>query len=596
MRRLALAAAGLLAAAACAPASAQSPWSRALAPFPVLDESGTPYDPPFFGGLDVPRPQLVDIDGDGDLDLFLQERTDQLTLFENTGSAAVPRFEWRTDRYQGLETGEWYRFTDLDGDGLPDLLGEAKYSRIRYWRNAGGGRFTVAADTLLDVDGVAIFAERQNIANLTDLDCNGRPDLFLGQLDGSVDRYEQVGTDAAGAPSFLLLARRFENISIVAQMTPTARHGANTLAFEDVDGDGDKDLLWGDFFEPGLLLIENTGSCAEPNFRSTPRSFPLADPVTSSGYNAPSFGDLDGDGDRDFVLGVIGGAYVPNRTSVANLWYLERTGPGAYARRTTRLIPTVDVGSESLPALADLDGDGDLDLVLANKIDPADLTTSRAYWFENTGGRRAPAFRLRGPLALAPTGHVAPGFGDLDGDGRPDLVAGSWRDQLAWYRGAGLAAGTPAFELVDSAFVRITRGSNTTPTLGDLDGDGDLDLVIGEASGALNYYRNDGTRTAPAFTLVSDEWLGLDVGRRSTPVLADLDGDGDLDLLVGEEGGTVVLWRNAGSRTEPRFEPDASFSLPAQPYAAPAVGDLDGDGKPEILAGTAGGGVMYFRR
>src|SRR5690606_3288828 len=225
VRRLALAAAGLLAAAACAPASAQSPWSRALAPFPVLVESGTPYDPPFFGGLDVPRPQLVDIDGDGDLDLFLQERTDQLTLFENTGSAAVPRFEWRTDRYQGLETGEWYRFTDLDGDGLPDLLGEAKYSRIRYWRNAGGGRFTVAADTLLDVDGVAIFAERQNIANLTDLDCNGRPDLFLGQLDGSVDRYEQVGTDAAGAPSFLLLARRFENISIVAQMTPTARHG-----------------------------------------------------------------------------------------------------------------------------------------------------------------------------------------------------------------------------------------------------------------------------------------------------------------------------------------------------------------------------------
>src|SRR5690606_31563508 len=132
-------------------------------------------------------------------------------------------------------------------------------------------------------------------------------------------------------------------------------------------------------FEPGLLLIENTGSCAAPGLRSTPRPFPLADPISTSGYNAPTFGDLDGDGDRDLVVGVIGGAYVPNRTSVENLWYLERTGPGAYATRTKRLVHTLDVGSESQPALADLNGDGDLDLLVANKIDPADLTTAKAY-------------------------------------------------------------------------------------------------------------------------------------------------------------------------------------------------------------------------
>ena len=567
-----------------------------MAPFAVRDPAGAPYEHPFFGGLDVPRPQLVDADADGDLDLFLQERTDQLTFFENTGSAAAPRFEWRSDRWQGLETGEWYRFADLDGDGRPDLLGEAKYSRIRYWRNQGGSRFVVAADTLRDADGIAIFAERQNIANLTDLDCNGRPDLFLGQLDGSVDRYEQVGSDPAGAPLFLLLAKRFEGISIVAQMTPSARHGANTLAFEDVDGDGDQDLLWGDFFEPGLLLIENGGSCAAPGFRGTPRPFPPADPIASSGYNAPSFGDLDGDGDRDLLVGVIGGAYVPNRTSVENLWYLERTGPGAYSLRTRRLLRSVDVGSESLPSLADLDGDGDLDLVVANKIEPSDLTTSRAWWFENTGGRKAPAFRLRGALPLAPTFHVAPAFGDLDGDGRLDAITGSWRDHLAFHRGGGMANGTPAFTLVDTAFARISRGSNTVPALGDLDGDGDLDLVVGEASGTLNWFRNDGSGTAPAFGPAAEDWLGIDVGRRATPALADLDGDGDLDLLVGEEGGAVALWRNRGSRTEPRFEPDPGFALAAHPYAAPAAADLDGDGRPEILTGTASGGVLYFSR
>ena len=97
---------------------------RSVDAFPVHDENGRAYNPPFLGGFNVPRPQFADIDGDGDIDLFLQERPGELMLFENVGGPARPEFVWRTDRYQNLSVGEWTRFVDFDRDGDLDLLSE----------------------------------------------------------------------------------------------------------------------------------------------------------------------------------------------------------------------------------------------------------------------------------------------------------------------------------------------------------------------------------------------------------------------------------------------------------------------------------------
>ena len=159
---------------------------RSVDAFPVYDENGRAYDPPFLGGFNVPRPQFADIDADGDVDLFVQERPGELMMFENVGGPNRPEFVWRTDRYQNLPVGEWARFVDFDRDGDLDLLSERLFSYVRYFRNDGTAQaadFTPVGDSVRDVAGEPLFADRQNIPNINDIDCDGDWDLFLGRVD-----------------------------------------------------------------------------------------------------------------------------------------------------------------------------------------------------------------------------------------------------------------------------------------------------------------------------------------------------------------------------------------------------------------------------
>ena len=192
-------------------------FERSVAPFVVEKDTGQPYALPFLGGYDVPRPQFVDIDGDGDHDLFVQEYSNAVQYFENTGTAKAPKYEWRADRYQNLEIGEWYRFVDLDADGDVDLLSELPFSHVRHYRNAGSRtepRFEYVGP-LKDTDNQNIFLDRQNIPAFVDLDCDQRLDMFVGRVEGTVARYE---AERPGGDRFAFIQEQFEGIEIIGRI------------------------------------------------------------------------------------------------------------------------------------------------------------------------------------------------------------------------------------------------------------------------------------------------------------------------------------------------------------------------------------------
>ena len=584
-------------------------FEREVASIPVARADGGSFALPFLGGLDVPRPQFVDIDADGDPDLFLQEYSNALMFFENTGTAAAPRFEWRSDRYRDLDIGEWYRFVDLDADGLIDLLTESPISRIRFYRNTGtraAPAFSSMGE-LLDAAGEPMFMDRQNVPAMGDLDCDGLLDLLVGRVEGVVDRYEAV---APGSPRFALIAARYEGIEIIGGIggglapgggfgMPPLRHGANALALADFDGDRDLDLFWGDFFEPAVLLIENIGrTCSSPSFQVDPIVLPFARETKTSGYNTPAPVDLDGDGDLDFLMGVIGGAFNPIKTSEDNFIFWERTAKNAFEMRTRRFLDGLDLGSDAAPAFVDVDADGDLDMLVGAKIDARTTGPGSLYLFRNDGTRTSPRFRAAEATPIAGAFNLAPAAGDLDADGDLDLVVGTWNQDVWVARNEGTAR-EPRWVVDEAQTIRPPRASHTMPVLADIDADGDLDLFVGQASDAILFYRNTGSARRAQFTLASERLDDMRPGRRSVPAVIDVDGDGLLDLVLGrEESGPLVVHRNTGTRTAPKFAAQTSLAPaapPMPPVAAPAFADINGDGTPDLFVGTTSGGVRFYR-
>ena len=295
-----------------------------------------------------------------------------------------------------------------------------------------------------------------------------------------------------------------------------------------------------------LLLgapLAGTSFAAAPEFNA-PTTNPFG--MTNNGtYSSPSLVDIDGDNDLDLLIGVGDSADIGGGTDYGATIFIENIGSAAapaFGAAQTGAFGLLEVGDFHGPAAGDLDGDGDFDMITG--IRAGDLVFQR-----NSGTANSPSFDAAeinpfGLISLGPDAYALPAFGDIDSDDDLDLLVGEIGGNVIFFRNIGTSS-IPLFAAPQTnpfGLQRVNSGSSA-PTFDDVDGDGDLDAFSGDLDGNAIFFENIGSATEPAFAAQLTNRFGMeDIGGYTAPCFGDLDGDGDLDALIGEALGDLFYF------------------------------------------------------
>lgn len=627
---------------------------------PVFRQNQSEIRNPWTGGMNAAQISKFDADYDEIEDeLFIFDKVgNRILIFSNEIVDGEIVYNYRPELSRNFPNLKfWALLRDYDCDGQRDIF---TYSPV-------GGSFAVYRNTGSAETGISfepvnesvqsyyafnatqfttnIYVSSQDIPAIFDFDGDGDLDILTFGVNGTMvelhlnysventgncglDHYELKnkcygrfieGNDDNGInidPAAVSAACNFNVVNPKSNdlQAKGARHVGSTILTLDGNQNGLIDIILGDVGFKNLVYLENHDR-PDPkvdSVGSVVTDFPAnfgAPAVDLDNFPAGFYEDIDGDGIKDLIVSVNSTDGAANTESI---WYYRNNGaddlPDFELIQTDFLQgETIDFGEASAPAFFDYNGDGLMDMVIGSRgkyIDMGNYQPTLSL-FINTGTSQNPAFTLHDPdwLSISTLNigqYITPTFGDLDGDGDEDLVVGCMSGVVYLFENTAGSGNTATFSLsgnimADSEVIDV--GLSSAPQLFDLNQDGKLDLIIGERDGKLNYYQNTGTSTHAQFTLITDNLGGVSSVEpnyfvgNSSPHFYRF--NGETYLAVGGEAGKIHLYNGIDDNLEGEFNLISlhAFSANAGLMSKPYVIDINSDGIPDVFVGTIGGGI-----
>lgn len=591
------------------------------------------------GGVNSVQFGQADVNNDGLKDVIVYDKSNEkfLTFLALNTNSTIYKFE-NSYSINFPTIYSWIVMKDYNCDGIEDIFtyagGALINTYIGYYVNdtlhyklQQNGLFYQGFSSITN-----IFSSSTIKPAIFDVNHDGDLDIISFNLDGNqIIYYENLRIENnihCDSLFFKKIDRCWGNVRDVFTSSFSLRdtctdkfyrlagneqilHTGSSLDAFDADGNNVEDLLIGSVSIFNLTMLYNHGTPSYASFLSQDISFPSYNtPFNTSSFGSPAFIDVNNDTKTDLMVSM----YDDGSANINNIWYYKNNGATnnqfELQQKDFLLDNMIDAGENSNPCFLDVDGDGLKDIIVGSGgfKDYVNPTVSKLLLYKNIGTTSSPSFNLVSDDFLEVSSfnisNPVPAVGDIDNDGDTDIVVGILDGRILLYENTAGANQVPVFIykglLKDGNNTNISVGLNAAPFLIDIDRDGKTDLVIGKRNGNLILYKGTANNTIN-LTYVTDSLGKIKIETFQSangytyPCITDINQDGKYDLILGTNYSGLQFYDNIeadlyGKYTTTRAVVDDYLGW----RTTATVADITNDNKPEILTGNIDGGLIIF--